>query len=642
MARREAAKSRRELASPASAGELASLASRADALRQAAGLPGAELRPVLDAALAELEAAVGALREAPGAPAVADPAGGALHSERRLLQAVFQQAPVPLFLLSPDGSVRRANAAAGELLGSGPGYATGKLFTALIDRPSRAPVQTQLAAVTRTGKTQQIRCQLLGGSGIVDCELTLRPVTVRGDTDQLLVAVTRTDSRPPASASRARAGEGNSQYARDPDARVVATATRRQDLVTAAGRLLLENTTLGESVMLQRYARLLVGELAAWIIVDLERGGRLQRQYVVGPDDAVSAGISRVVAAIDPQPGSAPYQAHESGSSLLVDQSSDDSVLGSAPDGGPLLLLLGAACVLSVPLSDGEQVYGVLTLARLGSEGTFRMAEIGMVEELCEQLALAVRLGRTFRRHTDIAQALQASLHPRELTALPGVEIAAVHVAATDGLEVGGDFYDTYPTPAGWGIAIGDACGTGEIAAAATAAARHAIRVTAHSEPDPARILHAANDIMFAADPVDQFITAAVGQLRWRDRALQVALGSAGHPAPVLIGPDGHVRMLAGGGVPLGIFPDAEPATEQLGLDSGHTLFFFTDGVTGARNSQLASFEDRLADELAALAGGTAADIVSGMKSAVLGFCEGKLRQGITMLALRAGAQPES
>ena len=103
-------------------GEAARLKARADALRQAAALPGAELGPLLDAALAELDGAVDALADAGGrgGDLAGDPAGGA-NAERRLLQAVFQQAPVPLFLLGLDGTVRRANSAAGQLVGSGPG-----------------------------------------------------------------------------------------------------------------------------------------------------------------------------------------------------------------------------------------------------------------------------------------------------------------------------------------------------------------------------------------------------------------------------------------------------------------------------------------------------------------------------------------
>ena len=63
---------------------------------------------------------------------------------------------MPLFLLGSDGTVRRVNAAAGDLLGSGPGYATGKAFTAFIDMPSRPAAATHLAAAARKGETQAV------------------------------------------------------------------------------------------------------------------------------------------------------------------------------------------------------------------------------------------------------------------------------------------------------------------------------------------------------------------------------------------------------------------------------------------------------------------------------------------------------
>src|SRR6266545_4989333 len=151
-----------------SSADLAELAGRRDALRQTAGLPGADPRELLDAAFAELDAAVEMLAKLvqadTGEP---DPAGNpdppaSLSAERRLLRAVFQQAPAPLFLLGPDGAIRRANNRAGELIGTSPGYAAGKPLTAFVDHASRAAVQSQLAAATRTGVARQADCTLLG------------------------------------------------------------------------------------------------------------------------------------------------------------------------------------------------------------------------------------------------------------------------------------------------------------------------------------------------------------------------------------------------------------------------------------------------------------------------------------------------
>jgi len=67
--------------------------------------------------------------------------------------------------------------------------------------------------------------------------------------------------------------------------------------MTAVARLLLENAPLNETVALQRCARLLAGELAAWVIVDVARGQRLRRQCVMGGEDKPAAELARAVAA---------------------------------------------------------------------------------------------------------------------------------------------------------------------------------------------------------------------------------------------------------------------------------------------------------------------------------------------------------
>jgi len=414
----------------------------------------------------------------------------------------------------------------------------------------------------------------------------------------------------------------------------------RYDLVTSATRLFLENATYSESVTLQRCARLLASELAAWVIVDVERRQRLRRQFVMGPEDQPSD-LANAVGQVDPAPGTTPRQVHESGSSLLVAHAEDAGILGAGPQGVTVMMMLDATSVLCVPLSDGEHTYGTLTLARNASEGHFEMADLGVVEELGEQLALAIRVDRMFRRHTEIADALQSSLLPRDMPQIPGVEIAAAYVAATEGLEVGGDFYDVYRTPGGWGVAIGDVCGKGEEAAAVTAAARHAIRGLAHWTADPAEVLAKANEVMLAEEFGDRFVTAKNAHLRWQDGRLHVVLGSAGHPGPVLVRPDGRTTIMSPGGLPLGLFPTVQAGREEIDLEPGDVLFFFTDGVTEARSPELAYFEDRLTDELAGLAGQPPRDIVAGLQSLVVEFCRNELRDDMTMLVLRVAEPPD-
>jgi serine phosphatase RsbU (regulator of sigma subunit) len=296
--------------------------------------------------------------------------------------------------------------------------------------------------------------------------------------------------------------------------------------------------------------------------------------------------------------------------------------------------------VVCVPLSDGERSYGALTLARLAGHGHFGMADVGLVEELGEQLALAIRADRMLRDRTEIAEALQSSLLPRHPRQIPGVEVAVGHLPASRARDTGGDFYDIYSARSGWGVSIGDVCGRGEDAAAVTAAARHAIRVLAHWDSDPAGVLRGANEIMMEEELGGRFVTASVSHLQWEDGRLHIVLASAGHPWPVLLRPDGRTQVLPGGGLPLGIFPDAEPASQEIDLDPGDLLFFFSDGLISACSPGMAYVEDQITDELAALGGEPAARVVSRLQDMVLAFCGGQLRDDVTMLALRAGQPP--
>jgi serine phosphatase RsbU (regulator of sigma subunit) len=530
-----------------------------------------------------------------------------------------------------------------------------------VDLPSRAAVHSQLAAVVRTGKGRRVACSLLGRDAVISAVLLLDVIDRGAEPGLVMAAAIPVPSRPAAAQDGTRGGaEAGAKAAPAPvpagDAitpapdgsapdsseaiRTVEAITHRLDLVTAATRLLLENATFSESVTLQRCARLLAGELAAWVIVDVERRQRLRRQVVMGPAGADAEHIARVVGGVDPQPGSAPRQVHDTGSSMLLAHAGDLGILGTGPDGVPLLMQLGATSLLSVPLTDGEHSYGVLTLARRGDERHFEIADLGLVEELGEQLALAIRVDRMFRRRTEIADMLQASLLPRELPAVPGTEISAAYVAATDGIDVGGDFYDVFRTPDGWGLSIGDVCGKGEDAAAVTAAARHGIRTIAYWNSDPAEVLRHANDLLLSQEYDGRFVTACAALLRWEGKELKVVIGGAGHPAPVVVRQDGRVQMLAGGGMPLGIFPDSEASREEVTLTQGDVLFLYTDGITEARNLELAYFADRLEDELSLLAGQSPKDIVTAMQALVLEFSASELRDDMTMMVLRAGEPP--
>ena len=654
-------------------GALTDLAARRDALRQAASLPGADPGSLVDAALTELDGAIEALADAlttaaaPAGRGDAPPDGQPGLAERRLLHAAFQRTPTALFLLEQDTTIRRANDQAAALLGFPTGYATGKPLASFVDLPFRAAVQTQLAAVARTGADRTVNCRMLAAGGTLGAALTAAKVELPGDPPLFVVTITPRDAgtaavtaaggraaktakgAPPASAelpARAAPAAPPAPAVADVEEDVadpaITAMAKRLDMVTAATQLLLDNSTFSEALTMQRFARLLAGELADWVIIDIDRGGQLRRQFAAGSrgghgDRRNPAAAERAARAVDPDPESAPWQVHSSGKSMLLAHPDDPAVLGSGPDGLPLLMALGATSLISVPIADSSTGYGALTLARQPAAGRFGVADLGLAEELGRHLGTAIRVDRMFRRRSEVAEALQASLMPANLPDVPWLEFASAYIGATQWQETSGDFYDVFPVSDGWALAIGDVCGKGQDAAAMTAAARHSIRALSHVHDAPADVLTAANRVLLAGDYGERFVTTSLAFLRQRGRRVQVRLAGCGHPGPAVVRADGRVEILDIDGMPLGLFGDSQARKTEVELRQGDLLFFYTDGVTEARSADHGFFEDRLADELASVAGRSAAETVRAVQDLVTSFSDGELRDDVTMLAVRVG-----
>jgi PAS fold len=308
-----------------------------------------------------------------------EPAG----RQRTTPRPAFQDSPVPMFLIGPDGIVRRANRRAGALLGLPVLYAKGKLFAAFVEHQTRAAVQAQLAAAQQTGEERRVHCGILGSAGPADNVLDITPAETPG---QLMVAATGCGPEP-----GHRPGPEVTAMA------AVREVTARSDMLSAAARLVLRGTTASEAVLVRRTAKLLAGELTAWAMIDLEREFRLRRQYVAAPRGGRS-GLAKSLAGLDPEPGSVPCHVHQSGSSYLVAHAEDTGLLGADGLGRPVLSRLGAVSVLTVPLSDGESCYGTLTLVREAADGYFGMADAGLAEQIGECLALGLRAQRTPRQ----------------------------------------------------------------------------------------------------------------------------------------------------------------------------------------------------------------------------------------------------
>ena len=596
---------------------------------------------IVDALLVELELAEEELRVSQEELAqrgneIAERSEGS-DRERALLRTVFAELPVPVFVLDHGGSVRRANRAAAEVLGTSSAFVAGKPFPVFVDLSARAAFRSRLSAVVRNGGTTSFTSVITASRRRLRARIMLTRLEPPSQTQPLVaVAILPPGGGPEATESPAAESQGDGRAGSD---QAVIAATRRADLLYRVTRLLLEEQSLSEPVTLHRVAWLLRGEAAAWVIIDLAREDGMTRAVVAGPD----GGPASALVAGDPAPDT-PLHAEvaEAGKAALLPVIPDENALGVTADGRPVLMELGAGSLLSVPLRTGDVTTGVLTLVRRPDEPVFGLSDLRLFEEIGEHLALALRTERRYRRRSDTAAALQASLLPQVAEQIPGLDWAAAYRAGTGGVEVGGDFYDVFTSPGGWGVALGDVCGKGQEAAAVTAMVRHGIRLLSLWDGHPASVLAKVNTAMMTQQETTRFVTAVAAHLSWDEDGLAVELTSAGHPGAVVLRAGGAVSFTAGGGVPLGLFDDGATRTEHLRLAPGDTLVLYSDGVTEMRAAGGALYGSaRLAEVLTRNLGSPTAHLIKAIEDDLSAFGHGAAsHDDVAVLAIRVDPRP--
>ncbi|MEW9549023.1 SpoIIE family protein phosphatase [Nonomuraea sp. NPDC050783] len=206
------------------------------------------------------------------------------------------------------------------------------------------------------------------------------------------------------------------------------------------------------------------------------------------------------------------------------------------------------------------------------------------VDERATLTALAGLITQAFERARlydvkhQLAQCLQASLLPRTLPDIPGLDLAARYVPATPGMDIGGDFFDLIRLSGTQAAAvIGDVQGHDVTAAALMGQVRTAIRAHAGAGASPGEVLAHTNRLLVELAP-DRFTSCLYVSL---DLARHTAcLASAGHLPPLLGRPGAPTRVVeTAAGLLLGVDPRAEYATLDVDLPPGGVLTLYTDGL---------------------------------------------------------------
>jgi serine phosphatase RsbU (regulator of sigma subunit)/PAS domain-containing protein len=440
---------------------------------------------------------------------------------------------------------------------------------------------------------------------------------------------------------------------------VVVDVTRRHTLEREQARLLEEaergrkriafladaGARMAESVeweaTLRAIVRSAVPDIADWASLSVvEDGGELRVAAVAHSEPErervawqlverypAVAGPSRVTGAL------------ETGEMVLVEDVTPEMLAAAAHDDEHLGLLeqIGVRHAVIAPLQGPSGPIGALTFV-LGESGRrFEPEDLTMVRSLATRAALHLQNARLYRERSHVAETLEASLRPRGLPAIPGVEIAAAYRPAGDQSGAGGDFYDVFAGGDGACTAIvGDVSGKGPEAAAITATARHTLRAVSMLEESPSVNLVCLNAALRSDAGADRFCTAVYARIWPGDGGLEVRYASAGHPPPLVLRAEGRIDELSGGRGPLaGATGGATYAEAEDHLSPGDVLLLYTDGVTEIATDDMRRGETELRATLDSLRGVSAAELVTAIEERVVALQDGRPRDDIALVALR-------
>jgi PAS domain S-box-containing protein len=251
---------------------------------------------------------------------------------------------------------------------------------------------------------------------------------------------------------------------------------------------------------------------------------------------------------------------------------------------------------LATPLLAGQRPLGVMVMGRGRGRPRFTSADAEVMEEIARRLAIGLATADTFAREHVIAETLQRSILPDTLPQIPGLDLAVRYLPATEGANIGGDWYDAFPVQGGRiALVTGDVAGHSIGSASLMGQVRSMLRAYAIDHPQPGRVLRRTNTALARLLPdtlasvVYAVLDPATGDLTY---------ANAGHPPPIVTSTGQAEYLDDTTGTMLGACTRTTFTTGRRRLPPGAGLLFYTDGLIEDRHRDITESLTRLADTL--------------------------------------------
>src|SRR5688572_8865718 len=521
---------------------------------------------------------------------VVSPSGDALPPGNLLVQAV-ESMDRPLFVLDADWRFRYINPAGAAALDRTVDSLVGRCLWDEFPEAIGGPFEALYREVRETGRSGSTEAwfaplgkwfradAFLTDAGLV---VTFDDVTQRRRTE---------DERAAAVAAREVAAEAAARAAA-----VAETAGRH--LMLLGDINLAMTSTLDTDEAVDRFAHLVVPLLADWCLISVidPDGSRRDVGRAHSDPSMVEAMHRYADARVRSNRAAAPVPtALRSLRPVIIPQVTAEHVeaMVGDPDTRAALEPLQVSAVATFPLVARGEAFGALTLVNGRARGAHTPDELRTAEIASRRAALALDNARLAAANQQVAERLQLSLLSPPVQP-DRLQLAVRYRAATRGVSIGGDWYDSFLQPDGdTVVVIGDVMGHDIEAAAAMGQVKTLVRAIAFDRlEEPAGVLRRVDHALVGL-AVPTLATALVCRVEQTpaeeaEGLRRLRWASAGHPDPMLLLADGSVRDLSAAvGPPLGIGWLGARVDGQVPMPEGSTLLLFTDGLFERRGVPL-------------------------------------------------------
>ncbi|QFZ92324.2 GAF domain-containing SpoIIE family protein phosphatase [Synechococcus elongatus] len=400
----------------------------------------------------------------------------------------------------------------------------------------------------------------------------------------------------PVSAGESSAGLSPVTALKDLVARLDREQRKAQELLASLGFALRSFTNLGQFLELIPLIASRVTDTEGSLLLTLRPDGRFWQAQLHCTDPQLKTALQRITAGLPTEtaPVSSPTEAI-----AAIDRQVQRCLGRNAQ--------LFATAVLV-----RNQARGRLYVFSLDSCYTWNESRQKLVRLVADQTAVAIendalttelRQKERLDRELEIGAEIQLQLLPSQCPAIEGLEIAAACRTAS---RVGGDYYDFIPTrthsdeqgrlqpDAGspWAIAIGDIMGKGVPAGLIMTMLRGMLRAEVLNRHRPSQVLAHLNQVIYAdLEHSNRFATLFYSEYDPSTRSL--SFSNAAHNPPLLWRQaTGNLHRLDAFGMMIGLEADNAYAEQQVQLQPGDVVLYYTDGLTDASDPRGNRFDE--------------------------------------------------